>query len=301
MPRWVLWTLLTLFSWGIWAVLFSRISGQLSEAHSQVISTLGVLPILVVLALTKDRTPEPSRRHGILLALGAGLFSCLGNIACYQAQSHAKAAIVVPLTAMSPVLTILLAIPLLRERVHAIQWLGIGVSLVAIVLFNVQPDTAELSGAASPWLLVALAAVVLWGITGLMQKMSTNYVSARTSGIWFLAAFIPFGAIILFNNPLPPEISTRTWILAIALGFTLALGNLTILLAFASGGKASIISPLAGLYSVVSIPIAILIFGERITGREGLAIALALTAVVLLSYQSPPDAMPAPAPTDVQT
>jgi bacterial/archaeal transporter family protein len=207
----------------------------------------------------------------------------------------------VPLTAMSPVLTILLAIPLLRERVHAIQWLGIGVSLVAIVLFNVQPDTAELSGAASPWLLVALAAVVLWGITGLMQKMSTNYVSARTSGIWFLAAFIPFGAIILFNNPLPPEISTRTWILAIALGFTLALGNLTILLAFASGGKASIISPLAGLYSVVSIPIAILIFGERITGREGLAIALALTAVVLLSYQSPPDAMPAPAPTDVQT
>jgi transporter family protein len=166
------------------------------------------------------------------------------------------------------------------------------------LLFNVQPDTAELSGAASPWLLLALAAVVFWGITGLMQKMSTNYVSARTSGIWFLAAFIPFAAAILIGNPLPPDISTRTWILAIVLGFTLALGNLTILLAFASGGKASIISPLAGLYSVVSIPIAILIFGERITGREALGIALALTAVVLLSYQSRPDAMPASAPTD---
>jgi drug/metabolite transporter (DMT)-like permease len=298
MPRWVLWTLLTLLSWGIWAVLFSRIGDRLSEAHSQVISTLGILPILAVLALTKDRTPEPNRRLGIPLAIGAGIFSCLGNIACYQALSHAKAAIVVPLTAMSPVVTILLAIPLLRERVHAIQWLGIIVSLVAILLFNVQPDTAELSGAASPWLLLALAAVVFWGITGLMQKMSTNYVSARTSGIWFLAAFIPFAAAILIGNPLPPDISTRTWILAIVLGFTLALGNLTILLAFASGGKASIISPLAGLYSVVSIPIAILIFGERITGREALGIALALTAVVLLSYQSRPDAMPASAPTD---
>jgi drug/metabolite transporter (DMT)-like permease len=224
----------------------------------------------------------------------------LGNIACYQALSHAKAATVVPLTAMSPVVTILLAIPLLRERVHAIQWLGIGVSLVAILLFNVQPDTAESSGPASAWLLLALAAVVLWGITGLMQKMSTNFVSARTSAIWFLAAFIPFAAVILWNNPLPSDISTRTWLLAIALGFTLALGNLTILLAFASGGKASIITPLAGLYPVVSIPIAILWFGERIAGREALGIALALTAVVLLSFQSQPDVEPTSAPKVVE-
>jgi transporter family protein len=301
MPRWVMWTLLTLLSWGIWAVLFKRIGGQLSEAHSQVISTLGIIPILLALALTKDRTPKLNRRLGILLAICSGILSCLGNIACYQALSHAKAATVVPLTAMSPVVTILLAIPLLRERVHAIQWLGIGVSLVAILLFNVQPEAPELSGAASPWLLVALAAVVLWGITGLMQKMSTNYVSARTSAIWFLAAFIPFAAVILWSNPLPPDISTRTWLLATALGFTLALGNLTILLAFASGGKASIITPLAGLYSVVSIPIAILMFGERINGREALAIALALTAVVLLSYQPQPDVELAPAPKDVQT
>ena len=301
MPRWLIWTLLTLLSWGIWAVLFRRIGGELSEAHSQVISTLGVIPILIVLALAKDHTPERNRRLGIPLAFMSGILSCLGNIACYQALSHAKAATVVPLTAMSPVVTILLAIPLLRERVHPIQWLGIGVSLVAILLFNVQPDTPELSGAASPWLLLALAAVVLWGMTGLMQKMSTNYVSARTSAIWFLAAFVPFAAAILIRNPLPPDISTRIWLLAIALGFTLALGNLTILLAFASGGNASIITPLAGLYSVVSIPIAILIFGERITGREALGIALALTAVVLLSYQSQPDVESAPVPKDVQT
>jgi transporter family protein len=296
MPRWLFWTLLTLLSWGIWAVLFRLIGGELSEAHSQVISTLGVVPILVVLALTKERTPAGNRRLGIALAFGAGVLTCLGNIACYQALSHAKAATVVPLTAMSPVVTILLAIPLLRERVHAIQWLGISISLVAILLFNVQPDTAAVSGAASPWLLLALAAVVLWGITGLMQKMSTNFVSARTSAIWFLAAFIPVAAVILLNNPLPTDISARTWRLATALGFTLALGNLTILLAFASGGKASIITPLAGLYPVVSIPIAILVLDEQVTGREALGIALALAAVVLLSYQSQPDAMPASPP-----
>jgi len=296
MPRWLIWTLLTLLSWGIWAVLIKLIDGQLSEAHSQAISTLGIVPILVALALTKESAPAGNRRHGIALAFGSGVLSCLGNIACYQAISHAKAATVVPLTALSPLVTVLLAIPLLKERVNAIQWVGIGVAIVAVLLFSVEPDAAVVSAVISPWLLLALAAVVMWGITGLMQKMSTNFISARTSAIWFLIAFIPVAAVILFNNPLPRDISARTWMLATALGFTLALGNLTILLAFASGGKASIITPLAGLYSVVSIPIAILVLGEEVTGRESLCIALALAAVVLLSYQSQPDAVPAPAP-----
>ena len=296
MPRWLLWTLLTLLSWGIWAVLIKLIDGQLSEAHSQVISTLGVVPILIALALTKESPAVGNRRRGIALAFGSGVLSCLGNIACYQAISHAKAATVVPLTALSPLVTVLLAIPLLKERVNGIQWVGIGIAIVAVLLFSVEPDAAVVSAAISPWLLLALAAVVLWGITGLLQKMSTNFVSARSSAIWFLAAFIPVAGVILFNNPLPRDISARTWLLATALGFTLALGNLTILLAFASGGKASIITPLAGLYPVVSIPIAILVLGEHVTGREALGIALALAAVVLLSYQSQPDAVPAPAP-----
>jgi drug/metabolite transporter (DMT)-like permease len=72
------------------------------------------------------------------------------------------------------------------------------------------------------------------------------------------------------------------------MGLALALGNLTILLAFADGGKASIIVPLAGLYPLVSIPIALAAFSERIGWRESSGIALALAAVVLLSLQSEP-------------
>lgn len=286
MPRWFFWTLLTLVSWGIWAVLFRRIEGQLSEAQCQIISTLGVLPVLAALAWSKDGEVTNSSFFGITLAFGAGILSCLGNIACYQALHHAKASTVVPMTAMSPVITILLAIPILRERVHPIQWLGIALSLVAILLFNVQSENAAAGDWISPWLLLALAAVVFWGVTGLLQKVSTNYVSARKSALWFLAAFIPFAVVLLVRNPLPRDLSTATWLFAIALGFTLALGNWTILLAFASEGKASIITPLAGLYPVVSIPLAIVWLGERVIAREALGIALALTAVVLLSFQS---------------
>lgn len=303
MPQWLFWTLLTLVSWGVWAVLFRRIEGQLSESQCQIVSTLGVLPVLAILWPSANMAASGWFTVGSAFAFGAGLLSCLGNIACYHAIRHAKASTVVPLTAMSPVVTILLAIPILKEPVNAIQWGGIVISLIAILLFNVQADApADGRRVVSPWLLLALAAVVLWGVTGLVQKISTNYVSAEASAFCFLMAFIPFAGALLISNSLPRGVDKKTWLLAILLGFTLALGNVTILLAFARGGKASIISPLAGLYPVVSIPLAILWLHERVKAREALGIVLALTAVVMLSYQTQPEPPQDPTPvTDIST
>jgi len=98
-----------------------------------------------------------------------------------------------------------------------------------------------------------------------MQKMSTNYISARTSAIWFLLSFVPVAALIMLCDRCPAGYR-REHGYSPRRGFTLALGNLTILLAFSSGGKASIIAPLAGLYPLVSIPIAIIALGEHIAG-----------------------------------
>jgi transporter family protein len=165
------------------------------------------------------------------------------------------------------------------------QLLGIGLSLAAIYLFNAPGD----EGFFSPWLIYSMVPIVLWGVCGLLQKMSTNHLSARASAIWFLLAFVPLAGVIIMVAPVPSGIPIQTWALAAGVGFTLALGNFTILLAFASGGKASIITPMTGLYFLVSIPIAIVAFDEEFVWREGLGMACALLAIVLLSYQSEPE------------
>jgi len=300
MPRWIAWTLLTLVSWGIWAILFRRMGGEISPAQCQALSTLGILPVLVALGLMPDLPGAGHRRTGIALALGSGIISCLGNVACYAALNHAKAATVIPLTALYPAVTILLAVPLLKERVNLLQWIGIGMSLGAIYLFNPREESGAAVGGSASWLLLPLAAIVCWGVAGLMQKAATNHISARLSSIWFLAAFLPVAGLILWREPLPTGISPGTWALAAAIGFTLAVGNFTVLLAFASGGKASIITPLAGLYPLVSIPIAIVGFQERLNWRETSGIVLALAAVVLVSLSSKPEhASPATLTTDI--
>ena len=80
------------------------------------------------------------------------------------------------------------------------------------------------------------------------------------------------------------------------MGFAFALGNLALLAAFARNGKASVITPLAGLYPLVSIPLAIGLLGETVGHRETLGIAVALLAVFALACESAPIASPESVP-----
>ncbi len=283
MPRWIFWMLVTLLSWGVWAILLhEQLNPQpVAAAHSQAMSTLGILPIIAALAAMKDPAAAANRRRGVLLAFGSGVVSGLGNIGYYAALANERTATVVPLAALYPAVTILLAMPLLRERITRLQWFGMGLSLVAMYLF-LKPERREISAGA----MLALVPIVLWGVTLLMQKMSTADISARSSAIWFLAAFVPLAAVILLREPLPSGLAVRTWAMQSAVGFTLALGNLTILLACEQGGKASVIAPLSGLYPAVSVPIAVLWLGDEVSRRQLAAIALSFAAVVLLTYQT---------------
>ena len=143
MAPWIVWTLLTLLAWGIWAVLYKLLEGGVTDAQLQAISTIGVLPVLAMLFAIPDPVPSGNRRRGIALALGSGIISCLGNIAFYNVLNRgAKAAAVIPVTDLYPVVTVLLAVPLLKEKLSWLQRVGIGLSLRAIYLFHVSQDKA---------------------------------------------------------------------------------------------------------------------------------------------------------------
>jgi transporter family protein len=292
-PGWLRWSILALLSWGIWAIMAKLIGEALSGAHNQALSTLGILPIMMAIGLSKRFSPPGGRGRGVFYAVAGGAVSCLGNVVYYDALSRgSKAALIVPLTALYPLTTILLALLLLKERLNRIQLAGALVSLVAIYLFNVQQE----EGFLSRWLLYALVPIALWGTAGFLQKLSTNHISGEVSTFWFLAAFIPFGVIFLVQAPLPGLITATTWLLVIAQGFFLALGNLAVLAAFAEQGKASIVTPLTALYPVVSVPIAIGFLDEKVGTREAVGIFLALASVAMLSRETRPPA-PAQSPT----
>ena len=252
---------MALASWGLWAVLSKLLGDALSPAHSQALSALGFLPILAWLAFLPGRPPAGACRpgRGAFWAFAGGLVTSLGNLAYYAAlQRGERAVTVIPLTALYPLVTLVLAVVLLGERLSAAQKVGAFLSLLATYLFNVPQETGLLSGA----VIHALPPIALWGVSGLLQKLSTVHLSGERSALTFLAAALPVSVIILLRDPSPAAaLPPRVWGLVFLLGLFFALGNLAILFAFARGGKASLVAPLGGLYPLVGVPVALVFLG----------------------------------------
>ena len=285
MRAWLTWTIVALLSWGVWAVLAKLLGNTVSAEQSQALSTLGILPILLVLAMSKQTRLRGASRKGLLLALAGGVVTCLGNVALYDALGRGeKVATVVSLTALYPLTTIALAVVILRERLNGVQLVGIALSLVAIWLFNIQSR----AGFLSTTVVYALVPIVFWGLSGFLQKVATNHLSAEVAGLVYLSAFIPVGLFFALSEPWPGSLTPRTWAIVLAIGFFLAFGNFAVLAAFARGGKASVITPLGSLYPVISVPIAVLLLRETVTRREIVGIVFALASVAALSWESAP-------------
>jgi len=281
MPKWLLLAIATVVLWGIWGFLSRVVGDSMSAAQSQALSTFGLLPVFVWLGFSK-RLVGTDKVRGAAYAFAGGLLGGIGNLAFYDILNRgAKAATVIPLTSLYPLVTVILAVLVLKERLNAVQKGGVILALTAIYLFN----ASERGNFINVWLAYALVPIALWGLAGLLQKMCTTHISSELSTLWFLAGYIPIGVVIFLTQKLDWQITTKAWSVVIGLGLFLGLGNLTLLAAYEWNGKASVITPLSGLYPIVTVPLAIWFLGEKVTGRELTGIALALVSVVGLSYE----------------
>jgi uncharacterized membrane protein len=281
-PSWLAWTLAALLSWGVWAVLAKLLGDALTAEQSQAISTLGLLPILVPLAWSVGRCLRTASRRGLALAFLGGVITCLGNIGYYAAVARGeKVAAVASLTAIAPLVTVLLAVAVLRESINGIRLIGIALSLVAIWLFNVHTGRGLLSRT----VIFAVPSILLWGTSGFLQKVATNHLDGAVAALGYLGAFVPVGMAYAVRAPWPYAMTAGTWGLVVALGFFIAFGNFAVLAAYARGGQAVIISPLTNLYPLISVPVAVLFLREQIGPREFAAIGTSLLAIAALSRE----------------
>jgi bacterial/archaeal transporter family protein len=141
LPKWLTWSIVTIALWGTWG-LVSKIATSGADAYAnQLLYTIGLAPLLAFAALNVHRKHEPKtgreRTVGVSWAFATGLLGGIGNIAFFQALvSGGKASIVAPVTALFPMVTVLLAFVFLRERLGRTQWLGMALAFVAIYLLS---------------------------------------------------------------------------------------------------------------------------------------------------------------------
>ncbi len=136
MPAWLVLSISTFVLWGLWG-FFAKIASDTIDAKSAaVMQAVGALVITLGLAASM-RFKLEWHASGTTAALFAGFALMIGIIAFTGALANGgKASIVVPITALYPIVAIALGVTFLSESVSPTQASGIGLALVGIVLMS---------------------------------------------------------------------------------------------------------------------------------------------------------------------
>lgn len=133
MTSWLPAALMSLLSFGLWG-LFTKLAVLHIDSKSALIfQTIGVMIIgLITLSLVQYKPATDAK--GITYAILTGSAYGIGCLFYFFAASKGKIITVVTLTALYPLVTILLAFVLLKEGISAKQCLGIIMAMVALFL-----------------------------------------------------------------------------------------------------------------------------------------------------------------------
>jgi drug/metabolite transporter (DMT)-like permease len=288
MKAWLLYTIAAVFLWGFYGVAFKLAADRIAPLAGQVVSSLGLL--IPVLFLLPPVLRERKNRRGLWIGFASGLFGAAGNLALLAALNEGgKAAIVFPLTALYPLITVIIAVVFMRETARQIQFVGIAFAIVAVVLLSAEPGSSfsqlRILLHFAPWLLYASVALVMFGLAGILQKLATNHISAEAVFAMFAAAFIPVSVLICALERWPTNLPTAPVLWAMVGGLFNGLGVLVTLAAFKKGGKAAVVTPLAALYPVVTVLVAVAFLNEKLNAMQTAGIACAIVGGLLLSRE----------------
>jgi len=112
MPKWLWYSILTTLFWGAWGVVSKIAMDKMSPMVNQVVFTLGLIPLVLIVAGSQQIWAGRDRVRGGIFAFVTGILGGVGNITMYEALSHGgKASTVVPITGLYPLFTVLTAIP----------------------------------------------------------------------------------------------------------------------------------------------------------------------------------------------
>jgi transporter family protein len=137
------------------------------------------------------------------------------------------------------------------------------------------------------WVGFAVLALVFWGITGVTQKLSTNFISSERSFLWFCWAMVALSAGALLVARPHGGMGTMVVLSSIAGGFLNGMGAWTSFRALESGGKASIVISLISLYPLLTVGLAIVLLRERLSVLQMAGAIVAIAAAILLSMEGP--------------
>jgi uncharacterized membrane protein len=282
---WLRYALLATLMWGVWGAF----TGLPSEHGFPDTLTYVVWALTMIApgiwAMRRAQTALQRDARSVMLGLAIGLLGAGGQMLLFRAVTLGPTYLIFPIVSLSPVITILMSLVLLRERTGKLGAAGIVLAVISLPLFDYSPGgEVQHSGT---WFVLALAVMLAWGLQAYFIKLANASMSAESIFAYMVVTgllFIPV-AVALTDFSQPINLGPSGPWLAAAIQILNAVGALLLVYAFRYG-KAIVVSPLinAGaplLTSLISLAIA----GSLPGPYKVAGIALALGGALLLSLQ----------------
>jgi len=133
---WLIPAFIALGLWTIWGVAV-KLSTRYADTSTLLLAQ-GVGNMVVTFAVAIwARFHIEGRPAGLALGFAAGIMGTLGTLFFYMALNRGRASVVVPMTALYPILVAIIGVTVLREPFTWKVGLGAGLAMVAMLLFSI--------------------------------------------------------------------------------------------------------------------------------------------------------------------
>jgi transporter family protein len=132
------------------------------------------------------------------------------------------------------------------------------------------------------WLLWSGLAIVSWGVWGVVAKLAMTRLSWARVALAYYTVALPIALVVLLVRALDSPWPARGVLYAVLTGATGMVGLITFYKSLELA-KASLVVPLTGIFPVVTAVLALVFLDEGISMTQGIGIACATVAVVLIS------------------
>jgi bacterial/archaeal transporter family protein len=130
---WYFYAVMTVVTWGLWGVFSKLASNYTKPRQALLFQTVGVI-VFALLVLVLENFKIEWNLAGFSWAALGGFFAFVGFLSFFAALEKGSASTVVTLSALYPLVTILISIAFLHERLTTRQGVGIALALVASAL-----------------------------------------------------------------------------------------------------------------------------------------------------------------------
>lgn len=131
----VILAVVSLVMWGLWGFFPKLATDNIGPKSVLIFQNTATILVTIFVLASVNFKPEINSK-GIFFSVISGLAGTVGGLFFLYAISKGRASVIVTMTALYPIVTIILAFLILKEPISLKQGIGMMFALIAMVLFS---------------------------------------------------------------------------------------------------------------------------------------------------------------------